>query len=204
MLTIKNQTPERLVLGSSRPMELGGIFMVGAGLMLQGVWVQMSGDSFQFLELPIFGVMLIFGGFFTLSVDGVWEFEKPTLQITRKRLFRPSFTRSWLDVEGVEYLALPDRGYFEISLCFRGGQREHLATGDGRALEPLAHATADFLGVPLEARPITEAELAQPLVLTKPIDEDAPLAEDDLPPDPQLVRSRINPQVRGKLPEPPA
>lgn len=178
--------------------------MVGAGLMLQGVWVQMSGDSFQFLELPIFGVMLIFGGFFTLSVDGVWEFEKPTLQITRKRLFRPSFTRSWLDVEGVEYLALPDRGYFEISLCFRGGQREHLATGDGRALEPLAHATADFLGVPLEARPITEAELAQPLVLTKPIDEDAPLAEDDLPPDPQLVRSRINPQVRGKLPEPPA
>ncbi|MCW8133145.1 MAG: hypothetical protein KIS92_22560 [Planctomycetota bacterium] len=97
MLSIKQNTHERLVLGTSRSMEIGGLVMVVLGLTLQALWVQMSGDSFSYLEMPIFGVLLIFAGFFTLSVNGTWEFEKTTLQITRKRLFLPSFTRSWLD-----------------------------------------------------------------------------------------------------------
>ncbi|MCW8133144.1 MAG: hypothetical protein KIS92_22555 [Planctomycetota bacterium] len=70
-------------------------------------------------------------------------------------------------------------------------------------LEPLAQATADFLGVPLESRPISEAELAVPLTITTPVDEDAPIEEDDLPPDPALIRKRLDDQIRGRWPGPP-
>jgi hypothetical protein len=156
MLAVRHRDEERLVLGTSRRDELGGLFLFVAGLMGLGLIGVLVLDSEGFTD---FGLLLNVGQYVVLALVAgalILYFQEKVLldkaagEVSHYRGLRASRRWAFDQVDRVEVRCTNQkREYGQCRLLLRDGVAISLGYGSLNACRQMAEVVSGFTGLPL-------------------------------------------------------